>query len=44
MSPAAGCTPIQVQQRLPWLYKLYRDQFLELASRGLGGAHRAGPR
>ena len=24
---------VQVQQKLPWLYKLYRDQFLELASR-----------
>jgi hypothetical protein len=24
---------IQVQQRLPWLYKLYRDRFLELAAR-----------
>jgi hypothetical protein len=23
---------VQVQQRLPWLYKLYRDRFLELAS------------
>jgi hypothetical protein len=22
---------VQVQQRLPWLYKLYRDRFLELA-------------
>jgi len=26
----------QVQQRLPWLYKLYRDHFLELASRAWG--------
>ena len=27
---------IQVQQRLPWLYKLYRHQFLELADRAWG--------
>ena len=27
---------VQVQQRLPWLYKLYRDRFLELASRAWG--------
>jgi 2OG-Fe(II) oxygenase superfamily len=26
----------QVQQRLPWLYKLYRDYFLELAGRAWG--------
>lgn len=26
----------QVQQRLPWLYKLYRDHFLELAGRAWG--------
>lgn len=27
---------IQVQQGLPWLYKLYRDHFLELAGRAWG--------
>ena len=27
---------VQVQQKPPWLYKLYRDQFLELASRTRG--------
>jgi hypothetical protein len=27
---------VQVQQGLPWLYKLYRDHFLELASRAWG--------
>jgi hypothetical protein len=27
---------VQVQQRLPWLYKLYRDRFLELASLAWG--------
>jgi hypothetical protein len=27
---------VQVQQGLPWLYKLYRDQFLELAARAWG--------
>lgn len=26
----------QVQQRLPWLYKLYRDHFLEVASKAHG--------
>ena len=26
----------QVQQGLPWLYELYRDQFLELASEAWG--------
>lgn len=26
----------QVQQRVPWLYKLYRDYFLELAGRAWG--------
>lgn len=26
----------QVQQRLPWLYKLYRDHFLELAGQAWG--------
>lgn len=41
---AAGVTHItrgrvnatQVQQRVPWLYKLYRDYFLELAGRAWG--------
>ncbi len=27
---------VQVQQKLPWLYKLYRDRFLELASLAWG--------
>jgi hypothetical protein len=27
---------VQVQQGLPWLYRLYRDQFLELAARAWG--------
>ena len=27
---------VQVQQGLPWLYKLYRDQFLELAGQAWG--------
>lgn len=27
---------VQVQQRLPWLYKLYRDEFLDLACRAWG--------